>query len=122
MKPDPSDGPAAVVQRQLDAYNARDLEALLACYSDGAELLEFPDVPLERGAEALRRRYAARLAEPDLHARLLHRAVVGNRVVDHEIVTRNFPEGRGTLEVVMVYEVVDGRIARSWSLPGARRP
>ena len=118
MNPDPS--PEAVVQRQLDAYNAKDLEALLDCYAEDAELLEFPDRPLERGRAALRERYRNRLAEPDLHARLVHRAVVGNRVVDHEVVTRNFPEGRGTLEVVMVYEVVAGRIARSWSLSGAK--
>lgn len=116
----PQDAPEAVVQRQLDAYNAKDLQALLACYADDAELLDFPDKPLECGREALHARYLQRLAEPDLHARLVHRAVVGNRVVDHEVVTRNFPEGRGTLEVVMVYEVVAGRIARSWSIAGTK--
>jgi len=45
---------------------------------------------------------------------------MGNFVFDHEIVTRTFPEGPGTLEVVMIYEVLAGRIARSWSLPGAK--
>jgi hypothetical protein len=34
--------PEAVVQAQLDAYNARDLEALLAIYAHDAEVYEHP--------------------------------------------------------------------------------
>jgi putative hydrolase of HD superfamily len=33
----PSNDPAAVVQRQLDAFNARDLDALLAAYAEDAQ-------------------------------------------------------------------------------------
>lgn len=108
--------PATVAQRQLDAYNARDLEALLATYAPDAELFEHPHMLLARGTAALRERFAARLQEPNLHAALLQRTVAGRFVVDHERVTRTFPEGPGELEVLMTYEIVDGRIARSWSL------
>ncbi len=113
--------PAAVVQRQLDAYNARDLERLLAVYAPDAALFEHPDTLLARGTEALRARFAVRLAEPNLHAALLHRTVCGGTVVDHEAVTRTFPEGPGTLELVMIYEGRGGRIARAWSIVGAKR-
>ena len=34
---------AAVVQRQLDAYNARDVDALLATYADDAQTFEIVD-------------------------------------------------------------------------------
>ncbi len=34
--------PEAVVQRQLDAFNARDVSALLSVYADEAEMFEFP--------------------------------------------------------------------------------
>ncbi|HEX7632240.1 MAG TPA: nuclear transport factor 2 family protein [Lacunisphaera sp.] len=112
--------PEAIVQRQLDAYNARDLATLLAIYADDAELLEHPNTLLARGSAALRERFAARFREPNLHATLQKRIVMGNFVFDHEIVTRTFPEGPGTLEVVMIYEVRDGRIARSWAVPGAK--
>lgn len=112
--------PAAVVQRQLDAYNARDVEALLATYATDAEHFEHPATPLARGADELRRRFTARFAEPNLHARLLHRAVLGNLVVDHERVTRTFPEGPGWVELVATYEVTGGRIARAWFIFGAK--
>jgi hypothetical protein len=112
--------PETVVQRQLDAFNAKDVDALLATYADDAGLFEHPDKLLARGAAALRERFTARFQEPNLHAALQRRIVMGNFVFDHEIVTRTFPEGPGTLEVVMIYEVQAGRIARSWSLPGAK--
>ena len=113
--------PEGVVQRQLDAYNARDVSALLATYTDDAELYEHPAKLVARGAAALRERFTARFREPNLHAALQKRIVMGGFVIDHEIVTRTFPEGPGTLEVVMIYEVREGRIAKSWSIPGAKQ-
>jgi putative hydrolase of HD superfamily len=41
--------------------------------------------------------------------------------VDHEIVTRNFPEGRGTLEMLCVYEVAEGRIRKASFAFGERK-
>lgn len=112
--------PAAVVQRQLDAYNAKDVEALVATYADDAELYEHPSTLLAQGSAALRARFAVRFREPNLHATLLNRVVMGDTVIDHEKVTRTFPEGPGTLELVMIYEVKAGRIARAWTKIGPR--
>lgn len=117
---DPAHTPAAVVQRQLDAYNARDVDALLATYAPDAEQFEHPATPIAHGADELRRRFTARFAEANLHATLLHRAVLGNFVVDHERVTRTFPEGPGSVELVATYEVKDGRITRAWFIFGAK--
>jgi hypothetical protein len=105
-----SDSPEAVVQRQLDAYNARELDALLATYAPDARQYELPATLLATGHADMRPRFAARFREPDLHARLLQRAVMGNIVIDHEEVTRNFPEGRGKVDLVVIYEVADGLI------------
>jgi putative hydrolase of HD superfamily len=69
--------------------------------------------------DEIRPRYVARFTEPDLHARLLSRMVMGNIVTDLELITRNFPEGVGTLEMLCIYEVVDGRIQRASFAPGA---
>jgi len=102
--------PAAVIARQLDAYNARDVEAILATYAPDACQYELPGTLVASGADQIRARMALRFEEPDLHARLLQRSVMGNIVIDHEIVTRNFPEGLGTLELVAIYDVRDGKI------------
>jgi len=118
--PSPST-PAAVVQRQLDAYNARDLDALLATYADDAELFEHPAKLLARGTAELRQRFGLRFQEPNLHAALVNRIVCGATVIDHERVTRTFPEGPGEIEVIMIYEVQNARIARAWTIPGPKK-
>lgn len=105
------DSPDTVVQRQLDAYNARDIDALLATYAPDARQYEHPGKLLASGAAEMRERMALRFQEPNLHARLLQRVVMGNIVIDHEEVTRTFPEGSGKVDMVAIYEVVDGRIA-----------
>jgi hypothetical protein len=102
--------PAAVVQRQLDAYNARDVDALLATYAPDARQFEHPANLVACGAAEMRARMALRFQEPNLHARLLQRVVMGNLVIDHEEVTRTFPEGSGRVDMVAIYEVCDGRI------------
>lgn len=61
---------------------------------------------------------AARLSDPCLHARLINRIVMGQTVIDHEEVTRTFPEGPGKIELVAIYEVRDGRIASARFISG----
>lgn len=113
--------PLAVVQAQLDAYNAKDIDALLATYAPDAEQYVLHGERLAQGHAQMRERFLARFAEPDLHARLLSRTVVGAMVVDCELITRNFPEGLGTVEMLCVYEVVNGRIQRASFATGAKR-
>ena len=113
--------PLAVVQAQLDAYNAKDIDALLATYAPDAEQYVLHGERLAQGHAQMRERFLARFTEPDLHARLLSRTVVGAMVVDCELITRNFPEGLGTVEMLCVYEVVDGCIQRASFATGAKR-
>jgi len=113
--------PLAVVQAQLDAYNAKDLDALMATYAPHAQQFALHGALLAEGHDQIRPRYEARFAEPDLQARLLSRTVLGNFVTDLEIVTRNFPEGKGTVEMLCVYEVVEGRIVRASFATGETR-
>ncbi|MBL9117639.1 MAG: nuclear transport factor 2 family protein [Verrucomicrobiaceae bacterium] len=110
--------PESVAQRQLDAYNAHDVDALLATYTEDVQQFEFPVTLLCSGAAALRERMTARLSDPLLHARLINRIVMGNTVIDHEEVTRTFPEGSGKIELVAIYEVRDGKIAAARFISG----
>lgn len=110
-----------VIQAQLDAYNAKNIDALLATYAPDAEQFTLHGERLANGHDDMRARFLMRFAEPDLHARLLSRTVMGNVVVDFELITRNFPEGRGTLEMLCVYEVVAGRIRKASFATGEKK-
>ena len=105
--------PLSVVQAQLDAYNAKDIEALLESYAPDAEQYTLHGELLAKGHEQLRTRFATRFSEPNLHARLVSRIVVGSIVTDVELITRDFPEGVGTLEMLCIYEVAEGRIQKA---------
>lgn len=111
----------AVVQAQVEAYNARNIDAFLATYADNAELFEFPDKPVAKGSAQLRERYVARFKEEGLHAEIVKRIVVGNTVVDHERVRRMFPEGPGVLEAIAIYQVENGKIAKAWLELGEKK-
>lgn len=103
----------AVVQRQVEAYNRRDLEAFAATYREDVQIFRMPSTtPVMSGRSALREFYAGqRFNLPALHAEIVQRIVIGNKVIDHERVT-----GVGPLpfEAVAVYEVIDGAIATVW--------
>jgi putative hydrolase of HD superfamily len=112
--------PEAVVQRQLDAYNAKDLPAWVATYAPDAKQFALGGAVLAEGREAISARAQQRFAEPDLNARLLQRVVMGQVVVDHEALTRTFADGPGTVELVCVYLVDQGHIQSATFHFGAR--
>ena len=109
-----------VVQRQLDAYNAKDIEALMMTYATDAEQFEHPAKLLASGTAQIRERFVTRFKEPNLRAHLVKRMVVGNTVIDQEIVSRTFPEGPGKIELVAIYEVHGDGIAKAWFISGPK--
>ena len=108
----------SVVQRQLDAYNAHDLDSFVATYSDEVEIFRLPStVAALSGKQELREFYQkSRFNLPALHAVLLHRSVVGNRVIDHE---RIVGLGAEPVETVAEYLVQDGLIQKVWLRSGS---
>ncbi len=106
--------PAEIVQRQLDAYNARDIDSFMACWAADAQIFDHPDTLAADSAAAIRERHAVRFTEPNLFGRLVNRLAVGDMVVDQEVVTRTFPEGPGRVDVIAIYQVTDGKIVKAW--------
>ena len=111
--------PVAVVQAQLDAYNAHDVAALLAIYADEAQQFPHPDTLLATGSAQIAARFTARFAASRPQARLLNRIACGKLVIDHEIVDGDTDDGVSAQELVATYEVEQGRIARAWFSFGA---
>ena len=105
--------PADPVQRQLDAYNARDLERFVAEYSDDVQVFMPPAIePLLSGKAAFAAHYAGkRFNLPGLHATVVARMVSGNTVVDHEQVVGLKDE---MVEAIAVYRIEAGRITTVW--------
>ena len=105
--------PAEPVQRQLEAYNAHDLERFVAEYTDDVQVFRPPALePVLSGKPAFAAHYAKnRFTLPNLHAEVVNRMVAGNTVVDHERIT-GLQEG--VVEAIAVYHVIEGRIRTVW--------
>jgi len=109
--------PEGFAQRQLDAYNARDVEAFVREYTDDVVAYRLPGAePVLQGKAAFVAHYASkRFNLPGLHAELLNRMVIGNKVIDHERVTGVEEQA---VEVAAIYEVTPGGISKVWFLSG----
>jgi ribosomal protein S18 acetylase RimI-like enzyme len=116
--------PASVVlpvQNQLEAYNAHDIDAFMQWWADDAQYYEFPARLIANGAAAIRERHVVRFREPNLCGRLINRLSVANLVIDQETVTRTFPDGPGEVDVIAIYEVENGKLAKAWFKLGTPR-
>jgi hypothetical protein len=105
--------PSEIVQKNLDAYNAGDLSEFMKSFSDSIVLYSFEKKePIAEGKEAIRALYQKLFeASPELHSTILHRAVIGNKVIDHESITGR--KGSSVpVEMVMIYEVSEEHIVR----------
>ena len=101
--------PRHIVERQLKAYNSRDIEDFADTYSEDVELFNYPNEPIGKGRENLIKNYKAFFeSTPDLHCEIKNRIVIGNKVIDEEYITAN---GRN-FSAVAIYEVEQGKIAK----------
>lgn len=105
-----SDDPAYPVEMQLRAYNARDIDGFMPWWAQDCQYYLFPNTLVASGVEEIRARHSERFKDENLFGKLHSRTVVGDVVVDHETVTRTFPEGIGKVDVICIYEVEAGKI------------
>jgi len=102
--------PEELVQQQVDGYNSRDIEAFLEPYSDDFETFEFPDKLIGKGKEEVKKNYKELFEKyPDLHCEVVKRMVLGNKVIDQELITGI---GEEPISVIAIYEINKGKITR----------
>lgn len=103
------ESPATIVQKQLEAYNNRDIEAFMATYSEDVKLFNFPSKLSTEGQEKMKESYSSFFeSTPDLHCEIKNRIVIGNKVIDEEYITAN----GNNFSAVAIYEVENGKISK----------
>ncbi|MBV7268603.1 nuclear transport factor 2 family protein [Winogradskyella luteola] len=101
--------PETIVNKQLEAYNTKDIDEFTKTYSKDITLHLFPDDLTTNGNADLKKRYDAMFEKvPDLNAEIVNRIVLGNKVIDKEKVTIN---GK-IYYAIAIYEVKDGLISK----------
>lgn len=113
--------PAAVVQRFVDAANARDAAAMADLVAPDAVFARFPDGGvIAEGRDSIRAFYARLLpaVSPGFRITVEPRIVERSFVIDQEHFTGT-PAEAG--EATWIYEVLGGLIRRAWAVNRSRR-
>ena len=106
--------PVQVVQEFIDAFNARDVDRVVGCFSADAVMQNDPGTVFAQGAEAIRAHFGGFLTQsPNLHAEILSRIHVGSWVVQEEhgtglVLGEPVPE----FYIIDAYRVEDGKIVK----------
>ncbi|AXT19621.1 steroid delta-isomerase [Flavobacteriaceae bacterium AU392] len=104
-----SETPEELVQRQVEAYNSRDLEAFMSTYSDDVKIYFFPEKVRFENKDKMRERFISYFKNtPDLHCEIKNRITISNKVIDEEYILAN---GKYR-SAVAVYEIENGLIQK----------
>ncbi len=103
------DSPEDLAQRQLNAYNLRNIDAFLEPYAEDVEVYQYPNTLQFKGKETMRQNYSQMFKSvPNLHCELVDRIIQGNIVIDKERVQF----GDKIVEAVAIYHIENNKIKK----------
>ncbi|PNH11080.1 hypothetical protein TSOC_002143 [Tetrabaena socialis] len=103
---------AAIVQKQLELYNAREVAPFMELFTDDVHVSDgISGAVIATSKEALTPRYVERFKGP-VHCELLGRLVLGNVVVDREIITGLPDNGVADCMATYVCDTAAGKISK----------
>lgn len=102
--------PLALVQRQLNGYNAKNIDAFLEPYAEDVEIYDFPNQLIFKGKLAMQKDYEGMFKTlPNLHCELKNRIIQGNIIIDQESVSGM---GDTKLEATAIYHIEKNKIKK----------
>jgi imidazolonepropionase-like amidohydrolase len=101
------ESPEEIVQRQVNAYNARNLDAFIDTYADEIEIYQDGKLVM-KGREQMRKDYDFLNKVPNLYCEIKNRIVINNKVIDKEKVR----VGKQFIHGVAIYEIENGKIKK----------
>ena len=101
--------PEFIVNKQLEAYNQREIDKFVETYSSNIKLFKFPEHLFSEGHEGIHSIYDSLFKKtPNLNAQIVNRMVLGNIVIDKEQVTMNDI----VFYAIAIYEVENDKISK----------
>lgn len=101
--------PEQIVQRQVNAYNARNIDAFLATYAEDVEVYNEQGEMVMKGHDRMMKTYAQMFERvTNLYCEIQNRIVINNKVIDQEKVRYD----DSFFDTVAIYEVTNGKISK----------
>jgi hypothetical protein len=106
--------PVQVVQDFIDAFNARDVDRVVGCFSADAVMQDDHGTVFAQGEEAIRTHFGRFLPQsPNVHSEIVSRIHVGSWVVQEEHVTGLvLDEPVPEFSIPSAYRVEDSKIVK----------
>jgi imidazolonepropionase-like amidohydrolase len=107
-----------LVQRQVNAYNARDAQAFAATYAPGVTIRTLPEttVTLDSREKLFTKYGEAFRTRPDSAVQITSRMTQGPFVIDQERLVHRWDPAQSRFAGTAIYEVKDGLIQTVWFL------
>jgi hypothetical protein len=98
-----------MIVKAVRAYNAKDLDSYIACFSPDVEVFNASGVLMFKGADKLKEHFEAFFqANPGAKRKIIDRVVTGNKIVEREQLVGL--KGAAEQSVTSVYELDNGLI------------
>ena len=102
------ESPAKIIQKQVEAFNSRNLDAFVSCYTENVKVQRFPNEKMYQGNDKMRENYDRFFENvKQSSVEVVNRIVLENMIIDEE---RTMVDGREGHQVA-IYKVESGRIA-----------
>lgn len=99
----------AIVQKQFDTWNAKDIDNFVKTFSDDIKVYEYQNTLYVDGQKQLYDLFSELFTQsPDLLCEISNRIIIGNIVIDKELIS----DKNDTHEAIVLYEVEKGKIFR----------
>lgn len=107
--------PLEIVDAQLKYYNEHNLEMFSKQFHRDIEVYDLEDNKLRfKGIQEFKVRYQKTLEVAKSRAKLVNRIDLGNKIIDHEHVTRL--DTTDLIEAVAIYLIEEEYITKAWFL------
>ncbi|MEC3966723.1 nuclear transport factor 2 family protein [Flagellimonas halotolerans] len=102
------ESPAKIIQKQVKAFNSRDLDGFVACFADNVLVQRFPNEKMYQGISTMRDNYERFFENvKSSSVEVVNRIILGNTIIDEE---KTKVDGRDGHQVA-IYQVENGLIA-----------
>lgn len=102
------ESPAKIIQNQVTAFNNRDLDAFVGCFSEDVLVSRFPNEKMYQGNGKMHENYSRFFENvKNSSVEVVNRIVLGNNIIDEEITKVDGRDGRQ----VAIYQVENGLIS-----------
>ncbi|MDF0716329.1 nuclear transport factor 2 family protein [Muricauda sp. 334s03] len=102
------ESPVKIIQKQVEAFNQRDLDAFISCFTEDVQVQRFPNNAMYKGNTKLSENYKRFFENVKTSSvEVVNRIVLGNTIADEEITK---VDGRDARQVA-IYQVTNGLIS-----------